>query len=251
MVIIRNPQFVILKRRSVYMKWFLTIAVALLVVGCGGPKPTQPASQPPAEPPAQAADTTSPAAPADTTAAKSATPPPAAEGMLKDTLLVTKLPADLYMTIKVKDYGTMKIKFYTTDAPKNVANVANLGIKGFYNNLTFHRLIPGFMIQGGDPSGNGTGGPGYTVPAEIKRLHTKGAMAMARTGDQVNPERRSSGSQFYICFKPTPQLDGQYTVIGQLVEGMDVLEKLEKVPTGAMDKPTTPVVMEQVFVTTK
>jgi len=142
----------------------------------------------------------------------------------------------------------MKIQFYTKDAPLNVTNVANLGIKGFYNGLTFHRLIPGFMIQGGDPSGNGTGGPGYTIPAEIKRRHEKGSMAMARTGDQVNPERRSSGSQFYICFKPTPQLDGQYTVIGQLVQGMDVLEKLEKVQTGAMDKPVKPVVMEQVTV---
>jgi len=233
------------------MKWFLTIAVALLVVGCGAPKPAQPAAQPPTEPPAVAADTAQKAAPADTNAAMPATPPPAAKGMLTDTLEVTKLPENLYFNIKVKDYGTMKVQFYTKDAPKNVTNVANLGIKGFYNGLTFHRLIPGFMIQGGDPSGNGTGGPGYTVPAEIKKQHTKGAMAMARTGDQVNPERRSSGSQFYICFQPTPQLDGQYTVIGQLVDGMDVLAKLEKVPTGAMDKPTTPVVMEKVWVTTE
>jgi len=233
------------------MKWFLTIAVALLVISCGAPKPAQPAAQPPTEPPAVAADTAQKAAPADTNAAMTTTPPPAAKDMLKDTLEVTKLPENLYFNIKVKDYGTMKVQFYTKDAPKNVANVANLGIKGFYNGLTFHRLIPGFMIQGGDPSGNGTGGPGYTVPAEIKRQHTKGAMAMARTGDQVNPERRSSGSQFYICFKPTPQLDGQYTVIGQLVEGMDVLEKLEKVQTGPMDKPATPVVMETVWVTTK
>jgi cyclophilin family peptidyl-prolyl cis-trans isomerase len=129
-------------------------------------------------------------------------------------------------------------------------NIANLGIKGFYDGLTFHRLIPGFMIQGGDPAGNGAGGPGYTVPAEIKRRHEKGSMAMARTGDNVNPERRSSGSQFYICFKPTPQLDGQYTVIGQLVEGMSVLEKLEGVQTGPMDRPATPVVMEKVTVST-
>jgi len=233
------------------MKWFLTLAVALLVVGCGSPKPAQPAAQPPTEPPAQTADTTQPATPADTTAGKTVTPPPAAKGMLKDTLVATKLPENLYFNIKVKDYGTMKIQFFTKDAPKNVTNVANLGIKGFYNGLIFHRLIPGFMIQGGDPSGNGTGGPGYTVPAEIKKRHEKGAMAMARTGDQVNPEKRSSGSQFYICFQPTPQLDGQYTVIGQLKEGMEVLEKLEKVATGAMDKPTKPVVMEQVWVTTE
>jgi cyclophilin family peptidyl-prolyl cis-trans isomerase len=233
------------------MKWFLTIAVALLVVGCGAPKSAQPVAKPPTEPPTQVADTTQPATPAETTAGKTVTPPPAEKGMLKDTLDVTKLPENLYFNIKVKDYGTMKIQFYTKDAPKNVTNVANLGIKGFYNGLTFHRLIPGFMIQGGDPSGNGTGGPGYTVPAEIKKRHEKGSMAMARTGDNVNPEKRSSGSQFYICFKPTPQLDGQYTVIGQLKDGMDVLDKLEKVQTGAMDKPTKPVVMEQVWVTTE
>ncbi len=229
------------------MKWFLTIAVALLLVGCGTPKPAQPAAQQPG----MAADTTHPATPADTTAAKSATPPSAVKGVLKDTLVPTQLPADLYLTIKVKDYGTMKIKFYTMDAPRNVANVANLAIKGFYNGLIFHRLIPGFMIQGGDPSGDGTGGPGYTVPAEISRRHDKGSMAMARTGDNINPQRASSGSQFYICFKPAPSLDGQYTVIGQLKEGMDVLDKLEKVQTGAMDKPVKPVVMEQVTVTTE
>jgi peptidyl-prolyl cis-trans isomerase B (cyclophilin B) len=227
------------------MKWILTTLVMLLVIGCGGQKPVQP---PVAQPPT---GTTTP--PADTTKAAQAAPPAAqaeVKGMLKDTLVATKLPENLYMTIKVKDYGTMKIQFYTKDAPLNVTNVANLGIKRFYNGLTFHRLIPGFMIQGGDPSGNGTGGPGYTVPAEIKRRHEKGSMAMARTGDNVNPERRSSGSQFYICFVPTPQLDGQYTVIGQLVQGMDVLAKLEKVQTGAMDKPVKPVVMEQVTVST-
>jgi cyclophilin family peptidyl-prolyl cis-trans isomerase len=234
------------------MKWFLTITVALLVVGCGAPKPAQQAAQPPTEPPpTQVADTTQQTPPAGTVVGGTIVAPPVEKGMLKDTLVVTKLPENLYFNIKVKDYGTMKIKFYTKDAPKNVVNVANLGIKGFYNGLTFHRLIPGFMIQGGDPSGNGTGGPGYTVPAEIKKQHTKGAMAMARTGDNVNPEKRSSGSQFYVCFVPTPQLDGGYTVIGQLTEGMDVLGKLEKVKTGPMDKPVTPVVMEQVWVTTE
>jgi cyclophilin family peptidyl-prolyl cis-trans isomerase len=167
-----------------------------------------------------------------------------------DELQIGSIPDSLFLTIEVKDYGPMKLSLFSQDAPRNVLNVANLAIRGFYNGLTFHRLIPGFMIQGGDPSGNGTGGTGYTVPAEIKRLHTKGAMAMARTGDQVNPERRSSGSQFYICFRPTPQLDGQYTVIGQVVEGMDVLERLEGVPTGALDRPRVQIVMERVYVTT-
>ena len=163
-----------------------------------------------------------------------------------------RLPADLFMSIAVRDYGTIKVKFHTQDAPKNVTNVANLAIKGFYDGLTFHRIIPGFVVQGGDPAGDGTGGPGYDVDAEIKRKHRKGSMAMARTGDQINPKRRSSGSQFYLCLEALPQLDaGGYTVIGDLVEGMDVLERLGQVRTAPGDRPVEPVVMEKVTVTTR
>ncbi len=229
-------------------KTLALLALALLVVGCGGKGQVQPQAQP-ATPPAETATV----APAETAAAPAGTPAATAAetgGILKDTLTSGKLPADLFITIKVKDYGTMKIRFLTKDAPKNVTNVANQAIKGFYNGLTFHRLIPGFMIQGGDPDGTGMGGPGYTIEAEIKAKHNKGSMAMARTGDQVNPQRRSSGSQFYICFAPTPFLDGQYTVIGDMVEGTDILAKLEKVQTGAQDKPTKPVIMESVTVST-
>lgn len=147
-------------------------------------------------------------------------------GLLKDTLVATNLPEKLFLTIKVEDFGTMKVEMFTKDAPLNVTNVANLTIKGFYNGLTFHRIEPGFVVQGGDPKGDGTGGPGYTVPAEIKRKHEKGSMAMARLPDQVNPNKESSGSQFYFCLQPLPQLDGKYTVIGKIVVGVDVLEKL-------------------------
>lgn len=218
----------------------ILIAGALLLLGCGGPKPV--AQSQPAKP---AVDSSTSAAPASQPTTEGG------ESMLTDTLVATKLPSDLFMTIKVRDYGTMKIKFYTEDAPKNVTNVANLAIKGFYNGLTFHRIVPGFVVQGGDPKGDGTGGPGYTVPAEIKRRHDKGSMAMARTGDMVNPKRESSGSQFYLCLQPLPSLDGQYTVIGQLVEGMDVLDKLGTVKTGPGDRPEQPVIIEKVFVTTK
>ena len=155
-----------------------------------------------------------------------------------------------FLNIRIRDYGAMKVELFGQDAPRNVENVTGLAESGFYNGLTLHRLIPGFMIQGGDPNGDGTGGPGYTVPAEIKRKHERGALAMARQGDNVNPEKRSSGSQFYICFLPTPQLDGQYTVIGQLVEGWEVLDSLEKAETDSNDRPVTPIVMEQVSVTT-
>lgn len=219
-------------------KAFVLAATFLLVVGCGGQKTQSPTAQPTAEP---SPETLAQAEPAQAPE----------EGILKDTLTAGNLPENLFINIRVRDFGLLKVKFAVKDAPKNVTNVANLAIKGFYNGLTFHRLIPGFMIQGGDPQGTGMGGPGYTIEAEIKGLHRKGSMAMARTGDEVNPQRRSSGSQFYICFAPAPFLDGKYTVIGELVEGTSVLEALEKVPTGEMDRPTKPLVMETVTVTTR
>lgn len=126
------------------------------------------------------------------------------------------------------DKGRIVAELYPQDAPETVNNFVFLARSGFYNNLTFHRVEPGFVIQGGDPKGDGTGGPGYTLPAEIKRKHTEGALAMARLGDQVNPQRRSSGSQFYITLAPTPNLDGGYTVFGQVTQGMDVVKKIAK-----------------------
>ncbi|MFO7637697.1 MAG: peptidylprolyl isomerase [bacterium] len=172
--------------------------------------------------------------------------------LVKKPVEADRLPADLYLTIEVAEFGTIKMKFHTQDAPQNVTNVANLAIKGFYDGLAFHRIIPGFVVQGGDPKGDGTGGPGYDVVAEIGRKHHKGSLAMARTGDQVNPERRSSGSQFYLCLDALPNLDaGGYTVIGDLVEGMDVLERIGAVRTGQMDRPVEPVVMKRVYVTTE
>lgn len=109
-------------------------------------------------------------------------------------------------------------------APQTVNNFVFLARQGFYDGLTFHRVEPGFVIQGGDPLGLGSGGPGYTVPAEIGLSHIEGAIAMARKGDQVNPTRASSGSQFYITLAPQPNLDGNYTVFDQVVEGMGVVK---------------------------
>ena len=125
------------------------------------------------------------------------------------------------------DRGAIAIELYPEVAPKTVANFEKLSKDGFYNNLTFHRVEPGFVVQGGDPQGNGTSGPGYDVPAEIStEKHLRGTLAMARKGDQVNPYRESSGSQFYICLEPQPSLDGQYTVFGGVVEGMDVVDQI-------------------------
>ena len=127
------------------------------------------------------------------------------------------------------DRGLIVLELYPSVAPKTVANFEKLSKDGFYNNLTFHRVEPGFVVQGGDPQGNGMGGPGYDVPAEISptEKHLRGTLAMARKGDQVNPERKSSGSQFYICLAPAPFLDGQYTTFGGVVEGMDVVDQIK------------------------
>lgn len=127
-------------------------------------------------------------------------------------------------------HGDIKIELFTDKAPKTVANFKKLAREGFYDGLTFHRVIPRFVVQGGDPKGNGTGGPGYTIEAEIDPTlkHLTGTVAMARLGDTVNPQRRSSGSQFYICLAPQPQLDGGYTIFGQVVEGMNKVPEIVK-----------------------
>lgn len=122
--------------------------------------------------------------------------------------------------------GSLVVELYPKDAPQTVNNFVFLARDGFYNRLTFHRVVPNFVIQGGDPKGDGTGGPGYVLPAEIKAKHSKGAIAMARLGDEVNPRRDSSGSQFYIALEPLPSLDGQYTAFGQVTQGMDVVSKI-------------------------
>src|SRR5262249_40037043 len=128
------------------------------------------------------------------------------------------------------DKGVIVIELYPKVAPKTVENFETLTKKGFYNGLTFHRVVPDFVVQGGDPDGTGTGGPGYTVPAEIdsKEKHLRGSVATARTGDNVNPQRASSGSQFYICLEPQPSLDSGYTIFGGVIKGMDVADQIQK-----------------------
>lgn len=120
--------------------------------------------------------------------------------------------------------GKIVVELYENDAPGTVANFIKLIKSGFYNGLTFHRVEPGFVVQGGDPNGNGTGGPGYTIKDEVNaRKHVTGAVAMAKT---MAPN--SAGSQFYITLAPQPMLDGRYTVFGQVVEGMDIVTKIKR-----------------------
>ncbi len=121
--------------------------------------------------------------------------------------------------------GDIVAELYPKDAPQHVNNFVFLARDGFFDNLTFHRVVAGFVIQGGDPLGTGTGGPGYNIPPEIKGKHSKGALAMARQSGPAETTP-SSGSQFYITLAPQPGLDGQYTVFGQVTQGMDVVQKI-------------------------
>lgn len=138
-----------------------------------------------------------------------------------------------FATIKTSK-GVIKAELFAKEAPLSVTNFVELAKKDFYKNLTFHRVVPGFVIQGGDPTATGSGGPGYTIPAEIGLPHKEGALAWARlpetdpTGKPVNPQKRSSGSQFYITLSAQPQLDGGYTVFGQTVEGMEVVRQIQQ-----------------------
>lgn len=151
------------------------------------------------------------------------------------------------VTMEIKDYGTITIELYPGDAPNTVANFVNLVEDGFYDGLTFHRSVPGFVLQGGDPNGNGTGGPGYTIKGEFssngytknKISHTHGVISMARSRDND-----SAGSQFFIVLddSATYSLDGLYAGFGRVTEGMDIIDEIvenEKIAddaTGALEE---------------
>jgi len=153
------------------------------------------------------------------------------------------------MVVITMDNGKkIEIELYPEIAPETCANFEKLVKDGFYNGLTFHRVIKGFMIQGGCPKGNGTGGPGWTIRGEFAAnghkndlKHTKGVLSMARTMDP-----NSAGSQFFIMHEDAPHLDGQYAAFGKVVSGLDVVDEIANVRTGWADKPSHPVVMEKV-----
>jgi peptidylprolyl isomerase/peptidyl-prolyl cis-trans isomerase B (cyclophilin B) len=126
--------------------------------------------------------------------------------------------------ITLEKGGEVRMEFFPEAAPKTVENFVTLAKKGFYNNLTFHRVVPGFVVQGGDPKGDGTGGPGYTIKAEFnQKKHVRGSVAMARS---AHPD--SAGCQFYITYGAQPHLDGSYTVFGQVVAGMELVDGIRQ-----------------------
>ena len=151
------------------------------------------------------------------------------------------------ITLKT-NFGEIQFETYDNDAPKTVANFITLAQKGFYKNVTFHRVIKGFMIQGGDPTGTGTGGPGYAFADELnpatpsyQQGYKKGVVAMANAGPNTN------GSQFFIMLEDNP-LPNNYTIFGRVVKGQDVVDAIGSTPTGPGDKPSSPVVIESVTV---
>ena len=156
------------------------------------------------------------------------------------------------VTIEMEDGGVMKAELYPEIAPNTVNNFISLVKKGFYDGVIFHRVIPGFMIQGGDPKGVGVGGPGYSIHGEFDAngfknplKHDRGVLSMART---MAPN--SAGSQFFIMHEDSPHLDGQYAAFGKLIEGIEVVDKICSVRTDYNDKPRIPQVMKKVTVDT-
>ncbi len=139
-------------------------------------------------------------------------------------------------------HGTIALEFFDEDAPKTVGNFRKLADDGFYDGIIFHRVIPDFMIQGGDPQGTGTGGPGYTFEDEINQHKVvRGAIAMANAGPNTN------GSQFFIVTTDAaPWLDGKHTVFGRVTAGMDAVDAIESVPTGPQDRPVDPPKIESI-----
>lgn len=161
--------------------------------------------------------------------------------------------ADLpVVTIEMQDGGVIKAELYPEIAPNTVNNFISLIKKGFYDGVEFHRVINGFMLQGGDPQGNGTGGPGYSIRGEFTSngfkndlKHEPGVLSMART---MIPD--SAGSQFFIMHKTSPHLDGEYAAFGKVVEGMDVVNEIAETATDYMDHPVKPQIMRTVTVDT-
>lgn len=154
-------------------------------------------------------------------------------------------------TITMNNGDVIKGELYPDKAPKTVENFEKLANEGFYDGLNFHRVIPSFMIQGGDPKGNGTGGPGYSIPGEFKSngftqndlKHTRGVLSMARAQDP-----NSAGSQFFIMHADSPWLDGEYAAFGKVTSGMEGVDNVASVKTDFSDKPKEPQIIKSIRV---
>lgn len=236
---------------SFWISWTLLVAVVLIASGCSGGVYTASRSELDGDPVVrEGSREPAPAAAIEnfwTPESPVVTAPPAP----KNEVILGEDKKEEVAIIKTQ-LGEIRIRFFDKVAPKSVENFKSLIRDDFYNKTTFHRIVPGFVIQGGDPitrdpknlkAQHGTGGPGYTVAQEIGLPHVKGAVAMARLGNDVNPEKRSNGSQFYICLEPQTFLDGDYTVFGQVEAGMEVVEAIANLPRDDRDNPQDRVEM--------
>ena len=140
--------------------------------------------------------------------------------------------------------GTMVAELWPKIAPQTVNSFVFLSREGYYDGIIFHRVIPGFMIQGGDPTGTGTGGPGYKLKAEFNNMkHERGVLSMARTADP-----NSAGSQFFVMHANSPHLDNQYTAFGKATSGLDVIDKIANAPKNAQDRPNKPASIKKITI---
>ncbi|MBV9105660.1 MAG: peptidylprolyl isomerase [Verrucomicrobia bacterium] len=156
---------------------------------------------------------------------------------------------------KERQQRSFAIGFYDADAPRTSANFRKLVQDGFYKKTTIHRVFPNYLVQGGDPlskkkdrSNVGTGGPGYTLPAEIRRKHLRGSVAMGRLPDNVNPTRQSNGSQFYVCLRSIPSQDGQDTVFGEVVGGLPALDEISHLQADSNANPIERVEVTRAYI---
>ena len=208
------------------------LLVMIVVAGCGGAAPVPEEAPAPVDeaPPAESESETESEAEvtAQSEAGRSLSDVPPAERVdyYQAKPDITIDTSRTYRATIQTSKGDIGVSLDAQAAPEHVNNFIFLSNEGFYDGLIFHRVEPGFVIQGGDPLGQGDGGPGYTVPGEFDLKHIEGALAMARLPDQVNPDRESSGSQFYVTLAPTEFLDGQYSVFGQVEEGMEVVRSI-------------------------
>lgn len=177
---------------------------------------------------------------------------------LAAALVAPALHADDVAVMKVivargQEPQNVVLELFATDAPATVANFKKLADKKFYDGVTFHRVFPHILVQAGDPLSKkkdrtkvGTGGPGWTVQPEIRRKHVKGAVAMARLPDKINPSRVSNGSQFFICLKPNPAYDGQYTVFARVLQGFETLDAISTRTADSNDNPVERVEIKSI-----
>jgi peptidyl-prolyl cis-trans isomerase B (cyclophilin B) len=156
---------------------------------------------------------------------------------------------------KQRQSRSFAIAFFDASAPQTAANFRKLVKDGFYVKTTLHRVFPNYLVQGGDPLSKrkdrtviGTGGPGYTLRAEIRRKHTRGAVAMGRLPDNINPTRQSNGSQFYVCLQPIASQDGKDTVFGEVISGLDALDEISRLPADSNANPIDRIQVRRTYI---